>query len=98
MLPAIGYYLHILFVLAGPFIAFRHLIYLPLHGSIYSGLLYLAGITFVGLMFGIAYKLENKDCNRWIYRPLMSLLSSLIYCWLIFYSLVTIKKNIWVRG
>lgn len=98
ILTATGYYLHILFVLAGPFIAFRHLVYLPLQGNIYSALLYLAGITFVGLMFGIAYKLENKDCNRWVYRPIMSLLSSLIYCWLIFYSIVTIKRNIWVRG
>src|SRR3989344_9055 len=98
ILPAFGYYLHILFVLAGPFIAFRHLVYLPLQGNVYSAILYLAGITFVGLMFGIAYKLENKNCNRWIYRPIMSLLSSLIYCWLIFYSIVTIKKNIWVRG
>ncbi|HIH26184.1 glycosyltransferase family 2 protein [Candidatus Woesearchaeota archaeon] len=98
ILPAAGYYLHILFVLAGPFIAFRHLVYLPLQGNVYSAILYLAGITFVGLMFGIAYKLENKNCNRWIYRPIMSLLSSLIYCWLIFYSIVTIKKNIWVRG
>jgi|SRR3989344_8410476 len=92
-----GYYLHIAFVLLGPFIAFRHLIYLPLSGNIFSGLLYLTGIIFIGFAFGLAYKLENKNCNRWVYRPLMSLMSSLVFCWLIFYSALTIKRSIWVR-
>ena len=96
-LPALFYYLHILFVIAGPFIAFRHLIYLPLRGDAFSAFLYIAGIIFVGFMFGLAYKLENPKCNIWIYRPLMSLTSTLFLSWIIFYSALTIKRMIWSR-
>lgn len=96
-LPALFYYLHILFVLIGPFIAFRHLVYLPAQGYLYSVFLYLTGIIFVGLMFGLAYKLENKESHVWVYRPLMSLFSTLVLSWLLFYSALTIKKMVWSR-
>lgn len=92
------YYLHIIFVLMGPFISFRHLIYLPIRGDLFSAILYLAGIAFVGLMFGFAYKLEDKDSHRWVYRPVMSLFSTLIISWLIFYSALTIRRMTWSRG
>ena len=94
---SIVYYLHIAFVLLGPFIAFRHIIYLPLHGNLYSMFLYLAGISFVGFMFGLAFKLENPRSHHWIYRPAMSLLSTLLLSWIIFYSAATIKKMAWHR-
>lgn len=98
LLPSLVYYLHILFVWVGPFIAFRHIIYLPLRGDLFSAFLYIIGIVFVGFMFGLAYKLENKDCHIWMYRPIMSLLSTFILSWLIFYSAITIKKMTWHRG
>ena len=97
-LPAMVYYLHIAFVLLGPFIAFRHVVYLPLHGNLYSAFLYFSGILFIGFMFGLAFKLENPDSNRWVYRPLMSLLSTTVLSWLIFYSAATIKKMHWSRA
>jgi len=96
-LPAIIYYLHIMFVLGGPFVAFRHLLYFPLMGNIWSGILYLSGIIFVGSIFGIAFKLEDPTSTKWIYRPLMSLMSTLVFSWLIFYSLLTIRKMTWSR-
>lgn len=93
------YYLHILFVLIGPYIVFRHLIYLPLMGDLFSGVLYILGITFVGLMFGFAYRLEDDQySHRWIYRPLMSLLSTTVLSWLIFYSALTIRRMTWSRN
>ncbi|HEY5668169.1 MAG TPA: glycosyltransferase [Candidatus Saccharimonadales bacterium] len=95
---AFVYYLHVAFVFLGPFVAFRHLIYLPLYGNLASMVLYLSGICFVGLMFGLAYKLENPDSHRWVYRPLMSLFSTLVLSWLIFYSIATVKKMVWSRG
>jgi len=98
LLPALTYYLHILFVVAGPFIVLRHFIYFPLHGNFYSVLLYLMGITFIGYMFGLAFKLENPRDRNWIYRPFMSLLSTLVLSWLIFYSAATIKRMKWHRG
>ncbi len=97
-LPALVYYSHIVFVISGPFITFRHLIYLPLGGNFLSAITYVAGIVFVGLMFGLAYKVDNKKSHIWIYRPFMSLLSTLVLSWLIFYSAITIKKMIWYRG
>ncbi len=95
---ALVYYLHILFVLMGPFITFKHLVYLPLNGDIFSAILYLFGIIFVGFMFGLACKLEDKENHLWIYRPIMSLFSTLIISWLIFYSALTIRKMVWVRS
>ena len=98
IIPSLVYYLHIIFVLIGPFVAFRHIIYLPIRGDLWSALLYITGIVFVGFMFGLAYRLENKNCHIWIYRPVMSLLSTLVLSWIIFYSALTIKKMVWHRG
>lgn len=96
--PALFYYLHILFVLVGPFVAFRHLVYLPASGHLYSAILYLGGILLVGFLFGMAYKYDNRHDDGWVYRPLMSLTSTLILSWLIFYSALTIRKMTWHRG
>ncbi len=96
--PALVYYSHIVFVIGGPIITFRHLVYLPAGGNILSAVLYITGIVFVGLMFGLVYKIDNRNCHIWVYRPFMSLLSTLVLSWLIFYSVLTIKKMVWYRG
>jgi cellulose synthase/poly-beta-1,6-N-acetylglucosamine synthase-like glycosyltransferase len=98
VIPAAVYYLHIAFVLLGPLVAFRHLIYLPLHGNIAALFLYVFGIVLVGSMFGLALLREDREERGWIYRPLMSLLSTLVLSWLVFYSIATIKRMKWVRG
>jgi cellulose synthase/poly-beta-1,6-N-acetylglucosamine synthase-like glycosyltransferase len=97
-LPALLYYVHCLFVILGPFLAIRHLIYLPLRGNIMSAVLYLAGIACIGFAFGLAFLHENPGSRRWLYRPAMSLMSTLILSSLIFYSAATIKKMTWSRG
>lgn len=97
-LPALFYYVHVAFVLLGPFVAARHLIFLPLRGDPVSPVLYLAGILVIGLSFGLAFRYENPGSGRWIFRPLMSLLSTIVFSWLIFYSAVTIRKMVWHRG
>jgi len=97
-LPALFYYVHVGFVVLGPFIAARHLIYLPLRGDPMSMLLYLAGIAIIGLSFGLAFRHENPGSRRWLCRPLMSLMSTVIFTWLIFYSVATIKRMTWSRG
>jgi cellulose synthase/poly-beta-1,6-N-acetylglucosamine synthase-like glycosyltransferase len=95
---AVAYYLHILFVLCGPLVAFRHLIYAPSHGNPSSGVLYLLGIVLIGSMFGLAYWREEPGSNRWMYRPLMSLVSTMVLSWLLFYALATIKQMKWSRA
>jgi cellulose synthase/poly-beta-1,6-N-acetylglucosamine synthase-like glycosyltransferase len=97
-LPALFYYIHVAFVICGPFIAARHLIYMPLRGDPISPLLYLSGIAAIGFSFGLAFRYENPGSHRWIYRPLMSLLSTIVFSWLIFYSAATIRKMTWHRG
>lgn len=97
LLASLVYYMHILFVVIGPFIAIRHLIYLPLKGDPWSAVLYVLGIIYIGFMFGLAYRLENKNCHIWMYRPIMSLISTIFLSWVIFYSALTIKKMIWYR-
>jgi cellulose synthase/poly-beta-1,6-N-acetylglucosamine synthase-like glycosyltransferase len=97
-LPALFYYIHVIFVFLGPFVAARHLIYLPLRGDPVSGVLYLAGIGYIGLSFGLAFRYENPGSRRWLYRPAMSLMSTLMFSWLIFYSVATIRKMTWYRG
>ena len=96
-LAALLYYLHIFFVLLGPFVAFRHLVLLPIQGNVESAFLYLFGIFLIGSMFALAFRREDRRGNRWMYRPLMSVLSTLVLCWLVFYSLLTIKKMSWAR-
>lgn len=64
LLPVMVYYLHILFILAGPFISFRHLVYLPLNGNPLSAFLYLSGIAFIGFAFAIAYVIENREREK----------------------------------
>jgi cellulose synthase/poly-beta-1,6-N-acetylglucosamine synthase-like glycosyltransferase len=98
LLPALFYYVHVGFVIFGPFVAARHLIYLPLHGNIMSLVLYLVGITIIGLSFGLAFLHENPGSRRWMYRPAMSLMSTIVFSWLIFYAAATIRKMTWSRG
>ena len=97
-LPALFYYIHVMFVLLGPLVAARHLIYLPLRGNPMSLVLYLTGIAVIGFAFGLAFRYENPDSRLWVYRPCMSLMSTIVFSWLIFYSALTIKKMIWSRG
>lgn len=94
---ALMYYLRGLFVFIGPFVVFRHLIWLPLHGNYFSAMLYISGILFVGLLFAAGHKIERPHETGWIYRPLMNFLSMFVLSWLVFYSIATIKNMTWSR-
>ena len=84
-------------MIAGPFVAFRHLVYVPAQGNAESAFLYLAGIVVVGSMFGLAHWRVEPSASHWIYRPLMSLISTTLLSWLLIYSLFTIKRMRWAR-
>jgi len=98
IIPSLKYYLGALFTILGPFIVLRHLIYLPINGDALSGIYYLSGILFIGALYGLAFKINNPKSSAWIYRPFMSVISTLTLSWLIFYSLITINSNVWYRG
>ncbi|HWM52658.1 MAG TPA: glycosyltransferase, partial [Thermoplasmata archaeon] len=95
-LAAFAFYLGILFVLVGPLIAFRAIYFLTANGDFLSAPLYLAGVTFVGLLYGLDYKLRNPDSTNWLYRPLMSLISTFILSWLLIYAAFTIRNPNWL--
>jgi len=95
--PALLYYGHVLWVLAAPVMAVRHLIWAPWHGLWFLTFLYLCGVTLKGSVYGLAYHFDNPRDPNWCYRPLMSLLSSLTLSWLLVYSAATIRRGIWAR-
>jgi cellulose synthase/poly-beta-1,6-N-acetylglucosamine synthase-like glycosyltransferase len=95
---AVLYYSHALWVVMAPLMAVRHLVWLPLHGMWLLTALYVAGVALKGFVWALAYKVENPGCRRWVYRPAMSIVSSLLLSWLLFYSASTIRRNVWARG
>lgn len=97
-LPALVFYAHVLFVLATPFMAFRHLVWMPAHGAWLLTGVYLAGVLLKGGIWGLAYRAENPRDGRWVYRPLMSVLTVTVFSWLILYSALTLRKQVWHRG
>lgn len=98
VLAALLFYGHALWVLLAPLLAFRHLVWLPAHGQFFLTALYLGGVLLKGSIWGLAYRFQNKGDRRWVYRPLMSLLSATVLSWLLVYSLLTLRKSVWSRG
>jgi cellulose synthase/poly-beta-1,6-N-acetylglucosamine synthase-like glycosyltransferase len=96
--PALLYYAHALWVFAAPVMAFRHLVWLPLHGAAWLTAMYLCGVSFKGFVWAAAYKVHNPRCSRWVYRPLMTLVSSLVLSWVIVWSVATLRRSVWSRG
>jgi cellulose synthase/poly-beta-1,6-N-acetylglucosamine synthase-like glycosyltransferase len=97
-MPATLYYGHALWVSVAPIMAVRHLAWAPMHGLWFLTLLYLCGVMLKGVTWGLAFKLENRTSTRWRYRPVMSLISSLVLAWLLPYALLTIRRGVWARG
>lgn len=95
---ALLFYAHAVLVIATPFMAFRHLVMLPLEGAWILTGLFVAGVALKGCIWAVAYKIQNPGCGRWVYRPLMSLMSTFIFSGLLVYSLFTVRRQIWVRG
>ncbi len=92
---AIIYYLTIALRLFRPYIILKSLILLPLTGDILSGIFYLGGAMFSGLFYGIDVRLRRPGYPRWFYRPLMNIISTFIFTWLIIYAAITIKNKTW---
>lgn len=98
VVPAALFYGHILWVLLAPVMAFRHLVWLPLHAAWMVTVLYLLGIFFKGGVWAVGYRAQNPGCRRWRYRPLMSMTSTLLLSWLLPYSALTLRRSVWFRG
>jgi len=96
VISVLYYYTQMTLSLLAPIIAYRALVYLPLNGRVYDAMFYLFGLLFLGLMFGITYKLRNPDTgDRWLYRILMTPLS-VFFSSLMYYSIFTVKNKSWL--
>lgn len=95
--PAFLYYGHSMFVVLAPVMAVRHLVWAPVNGLWMLTALYVAGVLVKGCAWGFAYMIDHPGSTRWRYRPLMSLISSVLLSWLLPYSLLTIRRGIWSR-
>ncbi|WP_320783940.1 glycosyltransferase family 2 protein [Streptomyces sp. CRN 30] len=92
------YYGHVLWVVAAPVLAVRHLVWAPLHLAGLLTLLYLGGVVLKGCVWGLAYRLDHPTDRAWRCRPLMSLLSCCVLAWLLPYALLTLRRNVWSRS
>lgn len=94
---ALVYYVHILFVLVSPFVI-SHVLFLSVNPLWLALFYYCFSVLMIGMVFALALKLEDNEDRHWMYRPLMSLFSTLVLSWLVFYSALTIRKMRWYRG
>lgn len=92
---AIIYYLQLGLKIARPFVVLKALILLPLQGDITSAAFYLTGVLFVGMIYGVEFRLRNPGNSSWLYRPIMTLMSTFILTWLLPYAALTIRKSSW---
>lgn len=96
--PGLLYSAHVLWVVSAPAMAVRHLVWGPSQGLWLLTGLYLGGVTLKGCFWGLSYALDHPGSTRWVYRPMMSLVSSVLLSWLLPYSLLTIRRGVWARG
>jgi hyaluronan synthase len=97
--PIIGafYYLQTGLSFLMPIVAFRALIFLPLQGYYIDALVYLSGLFFMGFLFGLEFKFRNRELgSRWLCRILMTIVSTFVLSFLMYYALLTIRKGSWL--
>jgi hyaluronan synthase len=81
---------------AAPFIALRALVYLPLQGRITDAIFYCLGLAFVGFMYALTYRMRHPESgDRWIYRLLMAPMS-VGMSFMMYYSILTMRKSSWL--
>ena len=89
------YYLTVFLKIVRPFIVIHSLILLPLGGDYITPVFYLASIFFVGMIYGVDFRLRNQGNSLWLYRPLVTLLNTFVLSWLLFVALIKIKDKTW---
>jgi hyaluronan synthase len=78
-----------------PFILLHAVVMLPLAGNVLSPLLWLSGLLFTSMIYGVDYRLRNPGDKLWLYRPAFMLLSTFVYTWLLVWAGFTIRKQSW---
>jgi hyaluronan synthase len=94
---ALLYYLQLTLKIIRPYIVIKSLLLLPLLSSdYYTGSFYVVSIIFTGMIYGIDFRLRNPGTgSQWLYRPLMTVLSTFVFSWLLLYSAINIRRPLW---
>lgn len=92
---ALLYYVQTGLKIIRPLVVINALVLLPLQGDVVSAAFYLSGVLFTGMIYGIDFRLRNPGNGQWLYRPLMTLLSTFVFTWLLIYAVATIRKSSW---
>ena len=78
-----------------PYVVLHALILLPFMGDTLSTILWLMGIMFTSMIYGVDFRLRNPRNKLWLYRPIFVLLTTFIYTWLLPYTAATIRNKSW---
>ena len=79
-------------------IMLRALIVRPVQGDYWDALVYISGIIFVGLSYGLDFSIRQKDTKMWLSRILMAFLGSFLLHLLLYYAIFTVRDKSWLNG
>ena len=93
---SIYFYLETALAFLSTFVIVRTLVLLPTQGNYWDALLYVSGIIFVGLLYGLDFSVRHNDTKMWPYRILMSFFGLLFLDLLFYYAILTIRDKSWL--
>ena len=92
---AMIYYIMTVMKFIRPYVVFHAVFMLPFVGELSSTLLWLGGIMFTAMIYGVDYKIRNPDNKLWLYRPAFTLLTTFVYTWLLPVAMINIRSKSW---
>jgi hyaluronan synthase len=91
------YYSDLMSTYTQPFINITILFYEPfILQNIWIPIAYIIGAALTGLVQGLDIKFRDPNARYWKYKPIMNLFGIFALSWLLFYALLTFKKNSWM--
>jgi hyaluronan synthase len=92
---AMLYYIQTVMKFIRPYVVFHAVFMLPFVGELSSTLLWLGGIMFTAMIYGVDYKIRNPDNKLWLYRPAFTLMTTFVYTWLLPVAMINIRSKSW---
>ncbi|HZD36849.1 MAG TPA: glycosyltransferase [Nitrososphaeraceae archaeon] len=92
---AVIYYIMTVMKFIRPYVVFHAVFMLPFVGELSSTILWLAGILFTSMIYGVDFKIRNPDTRLWLYRPAFTLMTTFVYTWLLPVAMLNIRSKAW---
>ena len=91
------FYIEFMSAFTSPLILFSIYFYGPFFLGQYAfPLVYLAGQLLVGLIAGLDFRFRDRSAKRWMYKPLMNMISATILPWVLLPAIWSLRKNGWL--